>query len=166
MSCECSNLGDFAVVPMGDCEGFDARVFSTVEHVVDHGGDQWWLYASHCSNCGQDWLIAREDRIHDNYYLERLSPEEMRGITEQNEWPPKFLQIEEILRLGPDHGEVAIFLNPDDLTDTVKELIEARQTISLKEVAYLFALQENEAQRLMDRATRMSWAQLRPFAKL
>ena len=163
-SCACSSLDDFTVVPMGDCEGLDDRVFSTVKRVVDHGDPQWWLYASRCSSCGQDWMVAQEERIHDNFYLKRLDPYEMRGLVEQGEWPSDFMAFEDVIRLGPDNQQVCQFLNTDDLTDTVKELMEAREDISSSAIAYLFCLSEREAERLMAKAAKTSWAKLRPFA--
>jgi hypothetical protein len=162
-SCECSTLGDFAVVGMGG-DGRDERIFATLTEVTKHGGDAWWLYASRCSACGQDWMVAQEERIHDNFYLKRLTVSEMNMIAEQGAWPPDFLRFEDVIRLGPDHQQVARFFDTSDLTDTVKELMEARSDISASEIAHLFVLSEGEAKRLMERAARMSWKQLRPFA--
>ena len=162
-SCECSMLGDFAVVGMGG-DGWDERVFSTLMEVAKHGGDAWWLYASRCSVCDQFWMIAQEERIHDNFYLKRLTVAEMKMIEEQGAWPPDFARFEDVIRLGPDHKQVARFFDTNDLTGTVKELMEARSDISASEIAYLFVLSEREAERLMERAARMSWKQLRPFA--
>ncbi|WP_086735002.1 hypothetical protein [Erythrobacter colymbi] len=162
-SCECSTLGDFAVVGMGG-DGRDERVFSTLMEVAKHGGDAWWLYASRCSACGQDWMIAQEERIHDNFYFKRLTAGELKMIEEQGAWPPDFVRFEDVIRLGPHHGQVARFFDTNDLTDTVKELMEVRSDISASEIAYMFVLSEREAERLMDRAARMSWKQLRPFA--
>jgi hypothetical protein len=162
-SCECATLGEFAVVGMGG-DGRDERVFATLDEVAKHGGDAWWLYASRCSACGQDWMVAQEERIHDNFYLKRLSGIEMKMIEERNEWPPDFVRFEDVIKLGPDHKQVARFFDTDDLTDTVKELMESRSDISAGDIAYLFVLSELEARRLMDRAASMSWKQLRPFA--
>jgi hypothetical protein len=109
-------------------------------------------------------MIAQEERVHDNYYLKRLSADQIMAIVERADWPRDFLRFEDVIKLGPDNNKVALFFDTNDLTDTVKELIEARNDISAAEVAYLFCLSDGEAQRLMDRAARMSWAQLRPFA--
>jgi hypothetical protein len=163
-SCACSTLGDFAVVGMGDSEGRDERIFATLVEVVKHEGGAWWLYASRCSACAQDWMIAQEERIHDNFYLMRLSGDQMKSISERGVWPPVFLRFEDVIKLGPDHRQVARFFDTNDLTDTVKELMEARPDISPGDVAYLFVVSEREAARLMDRATKMSWAQLRPYS--
>ncbi|QPD00152.1 hypothetical protein [Qipengyuania soli] len=162
--CECSTLGVFHIVGMGDSEGRDKRIFASLENVINYGEDKWWLYVSRCSACGQDWMIAQEERIHDFYYLRRLSHDEMQKISAQNEWPPDFLSFEEVIKLGPDNSHVATFFDANDLTDTIKELMEARAEITASEVAYLFCLSEREAKRLMDRARRMTWSQLRPFA--
>ena len=163
-ACACSALGDFAVVGMGDSEGRDKRILATLEPMFDHGGEQWWLYTSRCSVCETDWMIAQEERIHDNYYLRRLSATDMQAILENGQWPSEFLRFEDVIKLGPDNNQVARFFNPNDLTDTVKELIEARAGIAASEIAYLLCLSESEAARLIERAKQMSWAQLRPFA--
>ena len=163
-SCECSTLSYFAVVGMGDSEGRDQRIFATLEEVAKHGGDAWWLYASRCSACGQEWMVAQDERIHENFYLKRLTDAEMKAIAQQGAWPPDFLRFEDVIRLGPEHKQVARFFDTNDLTDTVKELMEARSDISASEIAYLFVVSEREAERLMERAARMSWKQLRPFA--
>ena len=162
-SCECSTLGNFAVVGMGG-DGRDELIFATLSEVTKHGGDAWWLYASRCLVCGQNWMIAQEERIHDNFYLKRVTVAEMKMIEEQGAWPADFLRFEDVIRLGPDHKQVARFFDTNDLTDTVKELMEARSDIAASEIAYLLVLSEREAKRLMDRASKTSWKQLRPFA--
>ena len=164
VECECATLGAFHVVGMGDSDGRDTRIFATLENVIDYGEDKWWLYVSRCSACGQEWMVAQEERIHDFYCLRQLSHDEMQKILAQSQWPPDFLSFEEVIKLGPDNSHVAAFFNPNDLTDTIKELMEARAEITATEVAYLFCLSEHQAKRLMDRATRMTWSQLRPFA--
>ena len=162
--CCCAALNNFTVIGMGDSEGRDERIFASLEHIADHGGDQWWLYLSRCSVCQTDWMVAQEERVHDNFYLRRLTADVAKAIVEQGQWPEEFLHFENVIRLGPDNNSTAHFLNPDDLTDTVKELIEARSDIAAGDVAYLFCLTDREAARLMDRANKMSWSQLRPYA--
>ena len=149
---------------MGDSEGRDEEVFATLERIIDHGDEQWWLYLSRCSACQTDWMVAQEERIHDNFYLRRLSPDDALAILKRSEWPQEFLRFEDVIRLGPENKAFAKFFNPDDLTDTVKELMEARAEITAGDVAYLFCLSDRDAKRLMDRASKMTWAQLRPFA--
>ena len=73
-TCCCSELDDLAVVGMGDTEGLDERLFDTLDSVKDHGGGQWWLHASICRICGQNWMIAQDERIHDNFCLKRIDP--------------------------------------------------------------------------------------------
>lgn len=163
-SCCCATLGEFAVVGMGGIERRDERIFASLKRIADHGGDQWWLYLSRCSACQTNWMVAQEERIHDNFYLRRLSPDVAKAIVEQGHWPQEFLRFEDVIRLGPDNSSTAHFFNPDDLTDTIKELMEARPEIAAPEVAYLFHLSDREAKRLMDRANEMSWSQLRPYA--
>ena len=109
-------------------------------------------------------MVAQEERIHDNFYLKRLDPDQMRRVVERNDWPSDFMVFEDVIRLGPDNNQACHFCDTDDLTDTVKELMEAREEISSGEVAYLFCISGREAERLMDKAAKTSWAKLRPFA--
>ncbi|MCC6827288.1 MAG: hypothetical protein IT550_03560 [Novosphingobium sp.] len=70
--CCCRALADLAVIPMGG-NGLDALVFASLKRDAEHGGDQWWLYTSVCRVCGQDWMVAADERIYDNFYLRRLT---------------------------------------------------------------------------------------------
>ena len=164
INCACAEISDFAVVPMGGHDRLDMRFFDTVERIRDHGGRQWWLYLSRCSICDQGWIVAQEERIHDNYYLKRVTKAVMDQIVRHDAWPNDFLRFEDVIRLGPDSGEVAVFFYPNDLTDTVKELIEDRADISIQEISYLLCVPEKTASKLMRRAGKMSWSDLHPFA--
>lgn len=108
--CCCPSLADLAVVPMGG-DGLDERVFATLENIRDHGGELWWLYLSKCSACGQDWLVAQDERIYDNFYLKRLSPTEARTIADDNRWPDAFITYERVLRLGRTLSQPWTFLD-------------------------------------------------------
>lgn len=150
-SCCCSELDDLAVVGMGDPDGLDERLFATLDLVQDHGGDQWWLYVSTCSACGQSWMVAQDERIHDNYYLKRISLETMREIINHSRWPDDFLRYEKVLRLGRDSGRVAQFLDPRSpaLIDTAKDLRRERPDISVEEIAYVLAVPTKAVARLL-----------------
>ena len=162
--CACPELADFAAIRMGDHEGLDQRVFSSLENLKDHGDRQWWLYAARCASCNQAWMIAQEERIHDNYYLKRISAETLTSILQQDDWPPDFLRFEDVIRLGPDHEQVCYFMNPSDLNYTVKELIWDRPDITSEDIAYLLCLSRRRAERLLRKARGTGWAWLRPFA--
>lgn len=149
--CCCSDLDDLAIVGMGDPNGLDDRVFSTLERVADHGGTHWWLYASTCSACGQSWMIAQDERIHDNFYLRRISPLTVREIIEHSQWPDEFLRYEQVLRIGRNSGRIARFLNPRDpaLIDTANDLRRERPDISAEDIAYVLAIPLSAAVRLL-----------------
>lgn len=150
--CCCKSLPDLAVVPMGG-DGLDERVFASLETMNEHGGDQWWLYVSTCSKCSQDWMIAQDERIYDNYYLRRLAPSAVHGIIEQGNWPEEFLTYERVLRLGITMSKPWTFLDPRSpaLVDTAEDLRRERPDISFDEIAYLLAIPVADATRLLQR---------------
>jgi len=150
MDCWCHSLADLAVVPMGG-DGFDERLFASLERMREHGGAQWWLYLSRCGACGQDWLVAQDERIYDNYYLKRLSPSEAREVAEANRWPDDFITYERVLRLGRRLAQPWTFLDPrsPSLVWTAEDLLKERPGITIDEIAYLLAIEPEAASRLL-----------------
>ena len=148
--CCCPELEDLAIIGMGDSEGLDERVFATFDLVQNHGGDQWWLYVSTCNVCAQNWMVAQEERIHDNYCLKRIDPETMQGIINQSKWPEDFLRFEQVLRLERQSGQVAHFLDPRSpaLIDTANDLRHERPDISDADIAFVLAISVSAAKRL------------------
>ena len=148
--CCCQSLDDLAVVPMGG-DGLDERVFASLERTRDHGGDQWWLYLSKCNACGQDWLVAQDERIYDNYYMKRLTPTEAQEVTEANRWPGDFITYERVLRFGRTLSQPWTFLDPrsPSLVWTAQDLLKERPGISVDEIAYLLAIEPEAARRLL-----------------
>lgn len=151
-SCFCESLPDLAVVPMGG-EGLDEQVFASLDPVQEHGGDQWWLYTSRCNKCGQNWMIASDERIYDNYYLRRLSHESVEAIQERKQWPGEFLTYERVLSLGITMSNPWTFLDPRSpaLVATAEDLRRERPDISVKEVAYLLGIPVRNAARLFQK---------------
>jgi hypothetical protein len=133
-------------------DGLDERLFATLEEVQRHDGNQWWLYASTCS-CGQSWMIAQDERIHDNFYLKRISEGALRRIREDGDWPDDFLTYEQVLRLGAESGKTCRFLDAMSLSLiwTVEDLRRERRDISADEIAYLLAVSTMHAKRLLTR---------------
>jgi hypothetical protein len=148
--CYCSELEDLAVIGMGDSEGLDERVFATLDRIHDHDGEQCWLYVATCNVCAQNWMIAQEERIHDNYCVKRLDPETVKGIINHSRWPDDFLRYEQVLRLGRQSGQVARFLDPRSpaLIDTANDLRRERPEISLEDIAFALAISVPQAMRL------------------
>ena len=149
-TCICATLDDMAVVPMGG-DGLDERFFATVESIRNHGGEQWWLHLARCTACGQDWMIAQEERIYDDHFLKRLGRDQADAIVEEGKWPPDFLTYEAVLRIGQAHSNACRFLDPraDSLVWTVEELQKARPGIDPGEIAELLGIPDAHAARLM-----------------
>lgn len=150
-TCACAGLGHLAVIGMGDPDGLDDRVFETIDRIKGHGGERWWLYASTCKACRQHWMIAQDERIHDNFVLKRITAAEMRKIAEHSDWPRDFLRYEHVLRLERESGKIARF--PDSrspaLEATVIDLRRERPEISAEEIAFALAIPTTWAERLM-----------------
>ncbi|KTE22509.1 hypothetical protein ATE67_00750 [Sphingopyxis sp. H050] len=136
---------------MGDAEGMDERIFETLDLVRNYGDEKWWLYASTCRACGQNWMVAQEERIHDNYCLKRIDQDTLSAIVEHSRWPPDFLSYELILRLGREAGHVATFLDSRSpvLVETAHDLRQARPEISIEDIAYALAIPTKQAKRLL-----------------
>jgi hypothetical protein len=150
--CCCSVLPDLAVVPMG-MDGLDERVLASLERIVEHGGDQWWLYVSRCDKCSQSWMIAQDERIYDNYYLRRLAPSVCQAIVEHAHWPGEFLTYEQVLRLGRTLSKPWTFLDPRSpgLVWTAEDLRRERPNITIDEIADLLAISVADAGRLLQK---------------
>jgi hypothetical protein len=150
-SCICSEVADLAIVAMGDAEGLDERIFATLDLIASFGKDKWWLYAYKCNQCGQNWMVAEEERIHDNYCLKRINLETIQEITERSMWPDDFLLYEQVLLLGTKAGMVATFvdLQSPALVATAMELRATRPAISLEEIAYALAITTKQAGKLL-----------------
>lgn len=161
--CCCASLPDLAAVPMGG-DGLDERVFATVENVVDHGGDAWWLHLSQCRACGQHWMIAQEERIFDEHFLRRLTVDEANRISVNAKWPVEFLSYESVLKTG--HAlriRPCVFLErlSPSLVWTAEDLRKKRPDISVEEIALLLGVTATQAKRLLAAASsgQASWWQ-------
>ena len=132
-------------------DGLDDRVFATLEMTRDYGGSLWWLYLSKCKICGQNWLVAQDERIYDNYYLKRITPAEVRDIADCNRWPEDFMTYERVLRLGRSLGQPWTFFDPRSpaLVWTAKDLVKERADITVEEIAYLLAIEPAAAAKLL-----------------
>jgi hypothetical protein len=148
--CLCATLPDLALVPMGG-DGLDERVFATVEHVCDHGGALWWLYLSKCGACGQNWMIAQEERIYDINFLSRLSSAEADAITAEGRWPDAFLTYERVLRIGRAMSHPWTYLErlSPALVVSAADLRRERADISVEEIADLLGVTRRTAIRLL-----------------
>jgi hypothetical protein len=137
-------------------DGLDERVFATIETVVEHGGDAWWLHLSRCRACGQHWMIAQEERIFDEHFLRRLTVDEANRITDRAEWPVKFLSYERVLKIGHALGiRPCIFMErlSPSLVWTAEDLRKERPDMSVEEIALLLGVTTRQANRLLAAAT-------------
>lgn len=137
-------------------DGLDERVFATFENVVDQGGDAWWLYLSKCRTCGQNWMIAQEECIFDEYFLRRLTVVEAKCISVDAEWPVEFLSYERVLRTGHALGiRPCVFLErlSPSLVSTAEDLRKERPDISVEEIAVLIGVSATQAKQLLAAAS-------------
>jgi hypothetical protein len=148
--CCCRSLPNLAVVPMGG-DGQDEQVFAKLNNIRDHSPSLWWLYLSKCNACEQNWLIAQDDRIYDNYYLKRLDPAQAHEIAVGVSWPDDFISYERVLRLGRTLSQAWTFLDPRSpaLVATAEDLRTERPDITVHEIADLLAIEPKAADRLV-----------------
>lgn len=139
--CLCARLPDLAAVPMGG-DGLDERVFETLDVVLKHGGDLWWLYLSKCQACGHHWMVAQEERIFDDYFMRRMVDEQTRHILEKGRWPAEFITYENVLRTGRALSQPCIYADSMSpaLVTSADDLRKVRPDITVEEVAYLLGV--------------------------
>ena len=147
--CECDRYPDLANIPMG-FDGDDEQFFATISEIARHGGSQWWLWLGACLVCHQAWQVAQDERIFDEYLLQRLDPTAAELIQTANLWPPNFLRFEDVLR---ELGKRSNFPNWFDLNDsplvyTIRELMEANPALKLEDAAGLVGLNAVELGKL------------------
>lgn len=132
--------------------GLDELVFSSLKETIKHDGDRWWLYVSTCLVCRQDWMVAQDERIYDNFYLRRIRPELLHEITDFNWWPEEFLTYERVLRLGKATRRYWSFLDARSpaLVTTAEDLRRERPEITIEEIADLLAISAAQATNLLN----------------
>lgn len=151
--CLCADLPEEAHIPMGG-DDLDQHFFATVERVKDHGGWQWWLYLARCSACAQDWLVAQEERIFDEYFLIKLGPDVAGLIESRGMWPEPFQTYEDVLTRGAKVARHCVFF--DDLAASLvwsaQDLRAERPNITEPEIARLLGLELAQARRVIAEA--------------
>lgn len=149
--CICVSLPDLAHIAMGDSQQRDERFLATVEEVRRAGDDRWWLYLGKCRVCAQDWLVAQEERIYDDHFLERLQPVAAAHILATGKWPDTFISYERVLRVGKSLATPCRFLNSmaASLLWTVEDLRKERPNISAAEIGGLLGVSEEHAAKLI-----------------
>lgn len=151
-NCRCSAVRDLDNIEMGG-DFFFEKFFATLTKFASPQTEQWWLYVSRCDICDTNWLVAQEERIHDQFYVERISDQVAQSASE-GIWPNRFQTYADVLEMGVklDVSQFTFF-DPmsGGLQVTVEELLEAVPKISTKEVAAKLGIAPQHAQLLMDK---------------
>jgi hypothetical protein len=66
-----------------------------------------WLSLVRCRRCGRHWYVAI-DTLDDDYYLRRLSPEEVADITERDRWPTDFEDFAHVCPMPAEWDRAAV----------------------------------------------------------
>ena len=95
-------------------------------------------------------MIAQEERVFDEYFLRRLTDDEVAGI-KQSHWPDDFSSYERVLNTGNLFATPCIFLDSmsSSLIWSAHDLRDARPDISVDEIARLLGVTVDNAKRLL-----------------
>lgn len=153
--CECPTLRHLDHVPMGGEVDSDGKfrsdhVFETIKEIVKYGPTKWWLDIRRCQACLTNWLVAQEERIYDEWFMQRVD----RATVENAEaglWPDRFSSYEDVLSVGRELSSAGVFLdgNAASLQWTVEDLLGDRPDITAEEVGPLIGISPHHADRLM-----------------
>jgi hypothetical protein len=138
-ACICNELQDLCDIGMGH----EDNAFRTLDKRADFGEECWWLSLFSCSNCGQDWLVACEQRVYDVWFLKRTRAEIAKQIVELRQWPSVFRSYAELLRLALERGHSVCYLDPADsieLSGAVEDLAKAKPGITISELYALLPI--------------------------
>ena len=154
-NCGCSAVRNLDNLEMGD-DWVHHKFFATLTKIISPQTKQWWLYISRCSVCATNWLIAQEELIHDQFYVERISDQAtqdaMAGV-----WPDRFQTYADVLDMGVKLNiSQFTFVDPmaDALQVTVEELLQTIPNISAKEIGLKLGITPHHAKLLMDKVNK------------
>ena len=144
-SCECPKVRDLDFIPMG-FDGEDERFFANLTEILRYGEKKWWLYISECSRCGTLWMVGQDDRYYDDYFLNRISRDQL-SRAEKGEWPELFLTQERLLAIGRDLSSAPVYVDADSpsLKWTVEDLLKERPAITDSEIADILGISADHA---------------------
>ena len=144
-SCECPKVRDMDFIPMG-FDGDDERFFANLTKILSYGQKKWWLYISECNRCGTVWMVGQDDRYYDDYFLNRISTDQL-SRAKKGEWPELFLTQERLLAIGRDLSAAPIYVDADSpgLKWTVEDLLKERPAITDSEIADILGISAEHA---------------------
>lgn len=151
-NCHCSAVRDLDNIEMGG-DGFFEKFFATLTELARPPTDQWWLYISRCNACSTNWLVAQEERIHDVFYVERISDHAVQQA-KAGTWPDRFQTYADVLHTGGKLGvREAKFISPMSgaLQVTVEELLRTSPKITAEEIGLKLGIEPHHAQVLIDK---------------
>lgn len=122
--------------------GHHEEVFRTLDEVRHRGSPRWWLLLFKCRTCGQNWLVASEERQNDAYILRRLDGATAGRIAAENVWPTDFDRYETLLEIGRAAGRSVRFFDVagTSLLFTITDLARERPGIAVSDLASLLNL--------------------------
>ena len=132
---------------------FFEAFFATQNTISKPQTDQWWLYISHCNICDTNWLVAQEERIHDMFYVKRVSDQIVQDAN-NGRWPSHFQTYADVLRVGVELGcRQARFVDPMSgaLQVTVEDLLQTHPKISAQEIGQMLGVDTKHAQSLLNK---------------
>lgn len=149
IDCECITRRNLDIADLGSAE---AKWLHTLEEIKKYGKSRRWLSLDFCKKCSQHWLVAAEERQNDIYCYKRLTKLEAENVIQRNEWPSYFESLEKLILMGNINGSFVIHTDPlnSSLTCTIKELKEARPSITIKEIASLLNINKKLVIKLLN----------------
>lgn len=150
--CRCAESAEKIVIGMGPKDDF---VMSPLQRIRERGKTWWWLSLYRCAVCGQNWLVASEERRNDLYCLRKLTPTIAEEIEATDRWPDDFDRYETLLEIGRDTGNQWSYVSLEansGLYELVRELALARPGITVGEIASLLNLEPSDAWYLAQKA--------------
>ena len=116
------------------------------------GAPWWWLDYRRCLDCGQDWLVAQEERLNDIYVVKRLTASEANQIINLNAWPSRLQTYEELLIIGKSAGHSARYFDAEETLPIAIDLVSQRLSMTNAELASLVNVSMQAAVLLRERA--------------
>jgi hypothetical protein len=134
--------------------GAHEDVFRSLEEMARRGKAVWWLSVNRCSECGQWWLVASEERINDVFLLRRLTESVGQAAVAQDKWPTEFDRFSTLLSLGRERGHRWRFADPMSpaLIQTAIDLANEMPDLDTASLANLLQINLPHAVALADRA--------------